>query len=172
MNTQRAHATAENCIKHIILINYMCDTVSAKLSQPICMNASIKPLWTSSDSFFSLENTLLILEAIQRRQAGDKVISPNILITSQSYSLCQVHRVQQWFELVCLFHSVTYTVTWKICECVPQPEWCTQSCVRSIAKKKKKVCQFVYSLYWNTQKVKRDILCLLNQVNTKFHKYK
>lgn len=30
----------------------MCDTVSAKLSQPICMNASIKPLWTSSDSFF------------------------------------------------------------------------------------------------------------------------
>lgn len=44
VNTQRAHATAENCIKHIILISYMCDTVSAKLSQPICMNASIKPL--------------------------------------------------------------------------------------------------------------------------------
>lgn len=129
----------------MILVNYMCDTVSAKLSQPICMNASIKPLWTSSDSFFSLENTLLILEAIQMRQAGDKVIFPNILITSQSCTLCQVHRVQQWFELVCLFHSVTYTVTWKICECVPQPQWCMQSCVRSIEKEKK-------SLYWNTQK--------------------
>lgn len=130
----------------------MCDTVSAKLSQPICMNASIKPLWTSSDSFFfswkHIDNIRSYSKETGRVQGHfSKYIDhkpklqslpgaqgSTVVWTGLSVSFCNIYSHLKNMRM-CASARVVYAVL------------CAINC-----KKKKKVCQFVYSLYWNTQK--------------------
>lgn len=150
----------------------MCDTVSAKLSQPICMNASIKPLWTSSDSFFfswkHIDNIRSYSKETGRGQGHfSKYIDhkpklqslpgaqgSTVVWTGLSVSFCNIYSHLKNMRM-CASARVVYAVL------------CAINC------KKKKKSVNLYTVFIEIhKKVKRDILCLLNQVNTKCHKYK